>query len=177
MRIAGVSKDSVVDGPGLRQVIFFQGCPHHCNGCHNPDTWDPSRGQEVSLEWVKKTIQDYPGDVTFSGGDPLMQAKALSECVLFALQIKKNVVIYTGYTWEKITEMIVANAYLRLAVAYSDLIVDGPFIEAKKTLSLPFRGSSNQRLIRPHRSLIEGQVIEWDPEREEFIDGTEKDPL
>jgi anaerobic ribonucleoside-triphosphate reductase activating protein len=73
--------------------------------------------------------------------------------------------------------MIVANAYLRLAVAYSDLIVDGPFIEAKKTLSLPFRGSSNQRLIRPHRSLIEGQVIEWDPEREEFIDGTEKDPL
>ena len=146
VRIQDILFETMMDGEGLRTSIYFQGCHHGCKGCHNPQTWDMNGGYEVTLDYLMDIIKDDEfADVTFSGGDPLYQCDAVTE---LARRIKeetnKTIWCYTGFTYEEILD----NAWLSQILPYIDVLVDGPFIEELKTTELPFRGSSNQRIIK-----------------------------
>ncbi|QCX32568.1 anaerobic ribonucleoside-triphosphate reductase activating protein [Caloramator sp. E03] len=157
IRISGIIKESVVDGPGIRYVIFAQGCLHKCIGCHNPHTHDFKGGYDIDVDDLKNDIIRNPfiDGVTFSGGDPFYQVEGF---YYLAKELKKNnihIVCYTGFFYED----IVKNNDKKKLLENVDLLIDGPFILSQKTLKLPFRGSSNQRIIDVKRSLMEGEVI------------------
>ncbi|MBQ2851306.1 MAG: anaerobic ribonucleoside-triphosphate reductase activating protein [Thermoguttaceae bacterium] len=160
LRIAGRVGDSIVDGPGLRYALFTQGCPRACPGCHNPQTQPLEGGEETTVEAILAEIDANPllDGVTFSGGEPFLQAAALAE---LAREIKKrdlNLAAYTGYLWE---ELIAANdSAWNALLAELDVVVDGPFVQALRSWTLKFAGSTNQRFIDVRRSLREGRVVE-----------------
>ena len=157
MKILNISEGTSVDGPGLRTSIYFAGCTHHCEECHNPQSWDPDGGKEVSEEELLAVIDynDFP--VTFSGGDPLFQLEALTH---FAERLKReqgrNIWCYTGYLWEAIANKPEYRALLQ----HIDVLVDGPFVIAQRDISLRFRGSHNQRIIDVQASLAKGEVVD-----------------
>lgn len=162
MRIAGFVEESIVDGPGFRIVIFFQGCAHHCYGCHNPETWDFEGGKEVSFDLIKKIIDDnpYADGITLSGGDPLYQIDASTEIAEYAKSKGLDVILYTGFLFEEVLEMTKANQRLKDLLNNVDTLIDGPFILEQKHLSLKFRGSSNQRIIDVKKSLMQNKIVE-----------------
>lgn len=147
LRIAGVVRESVVDGPGLRYVIFAQGCPHRCPGCHNPETWDPAGGYEITVAELLADISRNPliAGVTFSGGEPFAQAGVFAALGQALREKGYSIVTYTGYTYEKLQTM--AEEKVQELIAVTDILIDGPFILAERDLTLPFRGSKNQRII------------------------------
>lgn len=163
MRIAGTVNDSIVDGPGLRYTVFFQGCGHHCKGCHNPQTWKPYGGKEVTLADIATEICANPllSGITLSGGDPLYESNVYDALSLAHLiktaKPKMDVWCYTGYTFDEIVSNKDSLRYRLLK--YVDVLVDGPYVEAKRDLTLLFRGSSNQRLIDVQASLKTGKII------------------
>ena len=157
VRIAGTVEESIVDGPGLRYVLFMQGCPHHCPGCHNPETHDFSAGREVSLAWVLADVEKNPitRGVTFSGGEPFCQSRAL---IALARELRArdyHLTAFSGYTYEQIS----ADTEKRTLLEELDILVDGPFMEAEKSMMLHFRGSRNQRIIDVPASLARGSVV------------------
>ncbi len=160
IRIAGTVNDSIVDGNGLRYTIFVQGCPHHCKGCHNPQTHSFDGGKEVSTSDLFETITSNTllDGVTFSGGEPFAQAKPLVELAdLIKQNTNLNIVTYTGYTFE---EIITSNDPDWIALLNStDILIDGKFIEDLKSYELRFRGSSNQRYIDVKQSLLQHKVV------------------
>lgn len=160
IRIAGTVNDSIVDGNGLRYTIFVQGCPHHCKGCHNPQTHSFDGGKEVSTSDLFETITSNTllDGVTFSGGEPFAQAKPLVELAdLIKQNTNLNIVTYTGYTFE---EIITSNNPDWIALLNStDILIDGKFIEDLKSYELRFRGSSNQRYIDVKQSLLQHEVV------------------
>ena len=163
LRLAGTVKESVVDGPGIRMVVFVQGCPHQCPGCHNPDSHDPAGGYESSTDDVISALPDgkLVRGVTLSGGEPFAQAEAL---VLVAAEAKKrglSVVTYTGYRLEKLLEMGEQKPAIIELLHLTDILVDGPFEQERRDLDLAFRGSGNQRLIDVPATLLQGKVVEW----------------
>ena len=162
MRIAGFVEESIVDGPGFRIVIFFQGCAHHCYGCHNPETWDFEGGKEVSFDLIKKIIDDnpYADGITLSGGDPLYQIDASTEIAEYAKSKGLDVILYTGFLFEEVLEMTKANQGLKDLLNNVDTLIDGPFILEQRHLSLKFRGSSNQRIIDVKKSLMQNKIVE-----------------
>ena len=164
IRIAGTVNDSIVDGPGLRYVVFVQGCRHHCPGCHNPETWDVSGGKEVDTHDLVREMFANPllSGLTLSGGEPFDQPVASMWLALQACLHGENVWCYTGYTWEEIMEKN-SNEWYRL-LHLVDVLVDGPFIQEQKSLDLDYRGSKNQRLIDVQKSLDKGKVVLWTPE-------------
>ena len=157
IRLAGIEPESTVDGPGVRYAIFVQGCEHHCKGCHNPQTWALNGGQVRGLGILFTEIVYSPlvTGVTFTGGEPFLQARKL--CLLAAVlhDRKYNLWAYTGFTWDTLIKDPVRMELLK----WLDVVVDGPFVEAKKSLELDFRGSSNQRIIDVQKSLKQGQVV------------------
>lgn len=162
LRISGVINDSIVDGPGIRLTIFTQGCPHRCEGCHNPQTHDFDGGEDVTIESLLEKVKGNPllDGVTFSGGEPFCQAKQLYE---LGLEVKKaglNVVTYTGYLYEYLTEHADPNNYYNELLSVTDYLVDGPFVLDKRDILLKFKGSSNQRIIDVKKSLAEKKVVE-----------------
>jgi anaerobic ribonucleoside-triphosphate reductase activating protein len=161
MRIASTISDSIVDGPGLRFTVFTQGCPHHCPGCHNPDTHDPAGGEEVALEELEGRIAANPliQGLTLSGGEPFLQAGECARLARWARGRGLNVWVYTGYTYEKLLEAGEADALALLEAA--DVLVDGPFVLERKSYAALFRGSDNQRLIDLPASLARGEVVLW----------------
>lgn len=146
MRIAGIVKESVVDGPGIRMTVFFQGCPHACPGCHNPQTHDFNGGEEMTLSEIVEHMDNPLLDgVTLSGGEPFCQPK---DAYLVAKEAHKkglDVFTYTGYTIEQIIEKDDSDMIALLKEC--DTLVDGLFVLSKRTLDIPFVGSSNQRII------------------------------
>ncbi|MEI4801904.1 anaerobic ribonucleoside-triphosphate reductase activating protein [Bacillus sp. NPDC077411] len=147
MRVMNIIHDSVVDGEGLRTVVFFAGCPHRCFGCHNPQSWNIGNGTEMTKEEIIKEIEKNPlTDVTFSGGDPFFQASEIKELAKNVKDLQKNLWIYTGYTFEEIQNS--QNNDMIELLHYADVLVDGRFELEMRDLTLPFRGSSNQRIIR-----------------------------
>ena len=146
MKIAGIIEESVVDGPGIRMSVFFQGCPHHCPGCHNPETHDFSGGTEMTLEQVIKGL-DNPilSGVTLTGGEPFGQPEAAYEVACEAHKRNLNVITYTGYTIEKLIE--INDEKMMTLLKETDTLIDGPFILAQRTLEMPFVGSKNQRIL------------------------------
>lgn len=156
MRIAGIVRDSIVDGPGIRDVIFLQGCSHNCKGCHNKQTWDYLGGYHMFASQVFEELRDSDNDITISGGEPLDQYDALIPFLdLIKVQTNKRVWLYTGNT-------VNLDQYIyRYLAKYVDVIVDGRFIEELKDTNLQFRGSSNQRIIDLKRSVKARQIVEW----------------
>lgn len=161
LAIKDIQTDSIVDGEGIRSVIWFQGCSHNCFGCHNPETHDFKGGIEVSLDEVKEQIDnlEYQNGVTFSGGDPMMQIEALEELARYIKEKGMNVWVYTGYTFEQVLEMSKTNEHYLNALKNIDVLVDGPFIMKQKSFDVMFRGSSNQRIIDVAKSLKKGSAV------------------
>ncbi|EGO63216.1 anaerobic ribonucleoside-triphosphate reductase activating protein [Acetonema longum] len=166
LQIAGVTKESVVDGPGLRFVIFTQGCPHRCPGCHNPETHDPRGGKRVDVTSVLQMIEQTKllRGITFSGGEPFMQPKPLYSIAreVKSNRLKLDVVTYTGYKFEELLTMARSSEDVQLLLTATDILIDGPFQRGERNLSLAFRGSNNQRLINVSRSLAEKEIVLWD---------------
>lgn len=159
LRVAGVIDESIVDGPGIRFVIFTQGCPHHCAGCHNPQTHDFDGGEQVLISRLLEDILENPlvSGVTLSGGEPFCQPKPLAELAQELKRRGKHVMAYTGYTWEQLRGK--QDADIERLLAQCDVLVDGKFIESQKDMLLRFRGSRNQRLIDVQKSLQADQVV------------------
>ena len=158
---APLQSDSVVDGYGVRTVIWTQGCSHNCPFCHNPSTHDFGGGKEFELKEIFKELDELENQdgITLSGGDPLYQIEPVLEIAKYAKNIGLSVWCWTGFTYEEVLEMGKKNnSYLEL-LKYLDVLVDGPFIQAKKDLNLLFRGSSNQRLINMPATLKSGKII------------------
>lgn len=157
---ADVQIDSIVDGPGLRAVLWTQGCGHHCPGCQNPQTWDFEGGALVPIDLVNKEIDklEYQEGLTISGGDPLFQVDAVTKIAKHAKEKGLNIWLYTGFTFERVKD----KPNIKELFKYIDVLVDGKFILEKRDLSLLFRGSSNQRLIDIPKTIKENKVILFD---------------
>jgi len=152
-----LQSDSVVDGSGIRTVIWTQGCSHNCPSCHNPGTHDFNGGVEVDVEEIKQEISNLKNQtgITFSGGDPVFQIDALIELSKFIKELNMNIWVYTGFTYEQVLELPKGREMLE----FIDVLVDGKFDISKKTLDAPFRGSSNQRIIDVQESLKTNNVV------------------
>lgn len=161
IRLSGIINESIVDGPGLRFVIFSQGCPHHCHGCHNPQTFDPSGGYESNIDDIVSKIKNNPliQGVTFSGGEPFLQASQFTKIAKKSHDMGLNVMSYTGYTYENLIAGATHNKNWKSLLHSIDILVDGPFQIDKKSLLLKFRGSSNQRVIDVKKSLESGNIV------------------
>ncbi len=146
IRIAGVVRESIVDGDGIRFTLFTQGCYHNCKGCHNPETHDVNGGYLVSVEKVLAEIDKNPllSGITFSGGDPILQADKLIPLAKGVVERGLNCYIYSGYTLEEL--LCMGDDVLEL-LSLCDTLIDGKFVEAEKDLTLQYRGSRNQRVI------------------------------
>lgn len=160
LRIAGVVKESTVDGPGFRYVVFTQGCPHKCEGCHNPETHDYNGGKLVHIHDIADDIKKDPllAGVTISGGDPFIQAGQVSK-LLDLLDKRLNVMVYTGFTYEYLLKNANnENQYMEL-LKRTDILMDGKFVKELMNENLIFRGSSNQRAIDVKKSLKENKIV------------------
>lgn len=145
LKIAGIVDDSIVDGEGVRLTVFTQGCPHHCHGCHNPQTWSLDGGHEIDTEEIVQKLKANPllSGITFSGGEPFLQPAPLTELARAAHKLGLDVWSYTGFTLEELKKRTDVQQLLNEV----DVLVDGPYVEALRDLTLRFRGSSNQRII------------------------------
>lgn len=155
IKIMGIAHNSVVDGVGIRDVIFTAGCPHHCYGCHNPETWNINNGKDYTIQDIIKELNTHC-NLTLSGGEPFIQAKQLTELILEYKKIKPelNVWVYSGYTYEEIVKDPIKLELLRQC----NVLVDGHFELDKKIRGLKFRGSANQRIIDIQASLKAGNA-------------------
>ena len=161
IRMAGVVRESIVDGPGLRMAVFCQGCPHGCPGCHNQETHDFAGGYDCEIEKIVQAVKADPllDGVTVSGGEPFCQPEAFFNLALALKELRPdlNLMAYSGYTYEELTAMHSEGVDRLLAII--DYLVDGPFILAERDLTLLFRGSANQRVIDMNRTRAEGAVV------------------
>lgn len=160
IRISGIIEESIVDGPGIRYVVFAQGCSHNCPGCHNPETHSFSAGRIVEIEAIIEDIKKNPllDGITLSGGEPFEQSEGFAELASAAKKAGMHVMTYTGFRYEEIVQNLSKVGWKALLSA-TDLLVDGPFEIDKRSLMLKFRGSKNQRIIDVRRSLQQGEVI------------------
>lgn len=155
IRISGMIDESIVDGPGLRMTVFVQGCPHHCKGCHNPQTHDFDGGEVKSIMEIFESFKENPllSGITFSGGEPFCQSRPLSRLGQLVKGKGQNVVTYTGYTYEQLLEMSKTDEGVKDLLEVTDILIDGPYVEEKRDLDLKYRGSSNQRIIILNKKL------------------------
>lgn len=160
IRIAGVVRESTVDGPGFRYVVFTQGCPHNCEGCHNPETHSMNGGKIVKIDDLVQDIKKDPllKGITISGGDPFMQADKVS-ILLDKLDKKLSVIVYTGFEYEYLLKNANDNNCYMDLLQRTDVLIDGKFVKELMDENLMYRGSSNQRAIDVKQSLKEGKVI------------------
>jgi anaerobic ribonucleoside-triphosphate reductase activating protein len=162
MRLSGITPESLVDGPGLRYVIFTQGCLHACPHCHNQQSWDINGGKEYTVKQIIRFIKQQKKikrGVTFSGGEPFLQAEELAQAALAAHQRGWDVVTYTGFTYE---ELIADNSDdVKALLAETDILIDGKYVHKLRSVKLQFRGSSNQRIINIPETQKKGQIVLW----------------
>jgi anaerobic ribonucleoside-triphosphate reductase activating protein len=151
-----MQRESIVDGQGIRMVIWSQGCKMACPGCHNPETHNPCGGKEFDIEELKNEITKYAKyhqGITLSGGDPYLQPEANKELADHAHSLGLDVWAYCGKTYEQLQDNVLLSS--------CDVLIDGPFVKELRDVTLAFRGSSNQRIINVQRSLESGEVILW----------------
>ncbi len=156
--LSGIVSDSIVDGPGIRTTIFSQGCPHHCKGCHNPETWEFGTGTQTEEERLLQIVLENPlcRGVTFSGGEPFAQAEGFSKLAKLLKEKGYEVASYSGYTFEQLLSGTDAQRELLRNI---DILIDGPFLLKERSLELSFRGSKNQRILDVPKSLAAGEAI------------------
>jgi len=164
IRIAGFEPESIVDGPGYRFALFTQGCPHGCPQCHNPETHDAAGGRLGDTQEIIAQLGKNPlvRGITLSGGEPMMQAQALCEIAQAAREKGLGVWCYTGFTLEALLGENRADRMALLALV--DVLVDGPFVAAQRSLDLLYCGSRNQRLIRVKETLETGRICLFEPD-------------
>ena len=162
--LSGIVSDSIVDGPGIRTTIFSQGCPHHCKGCHNPETWTFGCGTQVPVEAIVDIVKSNPlcRGVTFSGGEPFSQAAGFAKLAKLLKEKGYEVASYSGFTFEELLEGTEDQRKLLQSI---DILIDGRFILAEKSLEIAFRGSRNQRILDVRKSLAEGRAVETSSKR------------
>ena len=162
--LSGIVSDSIVDGPGIRTTVFSQGCPHHCPGCHNPETWAFGCGTEVPVEAIVDIVKSNPlcRGVTFSGGEPFAQAAGFAKLAGLLKEKGYEVASYSGYTFEELLEGSEDQKKLLEAI---DILIDGRFILEQKSLEIAFRGSRNQRILDVKKSLATGKAVETTSKR------------
>ena len=153
-----------MDGPGIRTTIFSQGCPHHCPGCHNPETWAFGCGTDVPVAAIVGIVKSNPlcRGVTFSGGEPFAQAAGFAKLAVLLKAEGYEVASYSGYTFEELLEGTEAQQQL---LSNIDILIDGPFLISEKSLEIAFRGSRNQRILDVKKSLAEGRAMETTSKR------------
>ena len=158
LRVNGIVEESIVDGPGLRYVVFTQGCPHRCKGCHNPGTHDPHAGYTLDIRDILKAFMENPllSGVTFSGGEPFLQPAPLSALAVHVRSAGKNVVVYTGHEYEHLCNLGRRDMNIKKLLEVTDILIDGPYIEDLRDLELQYRGSSNQRVLK----LKNGRILD-----------------
>lgn len=161
IKLSGLVPESFVDGPGIRFTIFTQGCPHRCEGCHNPETHDFNSGRMADVDKIFDKIIENPliKGVTFSGGEPFSQPEPLAYLAAKLKNKGYHVMSYSGYTFEQLYDMSKENNHIRDLLENLDILVDGPFILSERSLELRFRGSKNQRIIDVHKSLDTGKAV------------------
>ncbi len=161
LRLAGVINESIVDGPGIRMTVFVQGCPHHCKGCHNEQTWSFEGGYERTVESIVETAVKNPllKGLTLSGGEPFCQAQALSELARLAHGNGLDIFTYSGYTFEELLAGFPEHPEWKALLEQSDFLVDGRFVLEQKSLMLHFRGSKNQRVLDVKKSLEQSRAV------------------
>lgn len=150
-----IIRGTTVDGPGFRTSIYLAGCNHNCEGCHNPQSHDPNAGKLMTLNEILGIVEEEDFNVTLTGGDPLYNPEKLIPLLKRLKENRRNIWIYTGYTWE---EIIISPPLLN-CIKYADVVVDGPFVKELRNTDLRFRGSSNQRLIDIVKSLKSEEII------------------
>lgn len=156
LRVLDILPGTSVDGPGLRTSIYFAGCAHQCPGCHNPQSWNFQAGREMTVDEIVAEIEKHGFNVTFSGGDPLYQLPAITELARALRQRDYTIWCYTGFLYEDICNRVEVQEFL----ANVEVLVDGPFKQELRDISLLFRGSSNQRLIDIRRT-TPGDIHLW----------------
>ena len=156
--LSGIVQDSIVDGPGIRTTFFCKGCPHHCEGCHNPETWDFGCGTQVPVEDLVDVVKSNPlcRGVTFSGGEPFAQAAGFAKLAKLLKAEGYEVASYSGFTFEELLSGSDAQKELLSSI---DILIDGPFVMAERSLEIAFRGSRNQRILDVPKSLSAGKAI------------------
>lgn len=157
-----LQQDSILDGEGIRTVIWMQGCLHNCPGCHNPETHSLNGGKQYNIEEIKKQIDKLKNQngITLSGGDPLFQIEAALEIAKYSKEKGLNIWCYTGYTFEELLVKIEKESKLKELLEYIDVLVDGRFEIKEKSMNLKFRGSKNQRILDLNKSLKARRPIE-----------------
>ena len=160
LRIAGIVRQSIVDGEGLRMVLFTQGCPHSCPGCHNPETHAFDGGYDCESSVILAEFDKNPllKGVTISGGEPFLQAEALVPLALAVKARGKDLWCYSGYTFEQLCAMAEKDSAVRELLSLLDVLVDGPYLHEQRDLTLRFRGSANQRIIYVPRVPVLGEA-------------------
>ncbi len=161
MNYGNIKLTDIANGPGVRVSLFVSGCRNHCKGCFNPETWDFDYGQEFTAGTIRKILTalepPHIAGLSILGGDPLeSENQEMVDCLCAWVKEVypfKTIWLYTGYPFAQV-------AHLRL-MRYVDVVVDGPFIEARKNLTLQFRGSDNQRIINVQESLKSKKVVMW----------------
>lgn len=158
IKLCGTEPESIVDGPGFRFVVFVQGCSHHCKGCHNPQSHDPAAGRDVSVGEMFDEISKNPylRGVTLSGGEPFEQVDAMLALGKLVRDAGYDLMSYTGYTYEQLKER--QDPATDELLGLLDILVDGPFVEAQRNLTLVYRGSENQRVIDMKKTREAGEV-------------------
>ena len=159
INVYGLVNDSIVDGPGLRYTIFVQGCPHACEGCHNPESLSFSKGKIYHTDEIISQIQSNPilDGITLSGGEPFSQSEACLDIAGQAHRLGLNVWCYSGYTFEELVKQSPDLLW------EADVLVDGPFILSQRSMDLMYRGSKNQRVIDIKRTKQTGHIVIWEP--------------
>lgn len=177
MNYLTIDKEDVCNGEGLRVVLWLSGCSHKCKGCQNPQTWNANSGipfdESAKEELFKELDKDYISGLTLTGGDPLFESN-LDNVLALVNEIRlsfphKSIWLYSGYTWEQLFEDddfdiqggICENQTRRAIVLSSDVFVDGQYIDSQRDITLPYRGSSNQRIIDIQQSLQKGEIVLW----------------
>ena len=160
IKISGIVKESTVDGPGFRHVVFTQGCPHHCKGCHNPQTHSFDGGSYIDIDTILEDVKKNPllRGVTISGGEPFMQAKKIAKLLSKIDRKKLSTIVYTGFLYEDLLNNANENNGYMDLLKQADLLIDGKFEEDLMDENLLFRGSSNQRVIKCKESVESGNL-------------------
>jgi anaerobic ribonucleoside-triphosphate reductase activating protein len=161
INLAGIIRESIVDGPGIRFVVFAQGCPRRCEDCHNPSSWSFEGGSKMTPQKIMEEISKNSliTGVTLSGGEPFCQPETMAELAKLCCERGLNVIAYTGYLYEDLLEMGQSQPAIMDLLKATDVLVDGPFVTALKSYELRFMGSSNQRAIDVPKSLEQGKAI------------------
>lgn len=170
IRMCGVEPESIVDGPGFRYVVFVQGCPHLCPGCHNPESHDPEGGYDITVGEVFDRIMENPNlrGVTLSGGEPFEQTEPLLELARLCKAAGLTLMSYSGYTLEQLEER--GDPATDELLGLLDILVDGRYVEALRNLTLIYRGSENQRVIDMNRTREAGEIVLYHSDFDDDID-------